>query len=81
MLQTAVMCTTLVCLTVLGVAGAMDGHDLALIFTGVAGVVFGAAGATVAANGAAHAAVTAVLDNSDAVDVQGHAATSQRRGR
>ena len=75
-MHAVVMLATLGCLTGLGVAGAIEPPALTAIFSGIAGVVFGAAASQAASNGTARTVVDAAIERGAEIEV-----ASRRRAR
>lgn len=76
-----VMVATLGCLTVLGVFDKIEGNGLVAIFSGIAGVVFGAAASQSASNGTAQTVVDAAIERGALIDTGARGRSGRRSSR
>lgn len=75
-LHAVVMIATLACITALGITDKIDSGALVAIFSGIAGVVFGAAASQAASNGTARTVVDAAIERGAEIEL-----TSRRMAR
>jgi hypothetical protein len=80
-MHAAVMGVTLICLTVLGVVGALSEGTLSALLSVVVGAVFGAAISQQAANGSARAVADAAIASGLASDRAALATARDQEGR